>query len=464
MRMFSIVIVLGAFTSFGSPVIKTISSLCDSPATSKRVGSGVVFKSLREYFVVTSSHVALHELNGKNVCHEIENDAKQYSMRLIAADFTQGLALFGIEAPPSLEAISWDEGSFEYQPKSPVFIAGIPYDSKSLFPNNEAKVLNFASNRTILPNVQSVIEFEGHSEFGMSGGALLQDKKFVGLISHQYLAFDKAGAVPKVFEQQPSPASHRVIVGLAIPGAQVRRWMSKAFKNPNEAHFPEPLKSQLDSEKQFFDLGGLRLEQGRQSSGDGVGIGGTPSSAKAAKDRSAQIELSISHSDTTWPFSKADWFIAAKKKLRSGYKLAITGLEKDGIRYELPDLVSTFALIERGYYPLMRVIEAPLDNIDSTRLKLAEMGSQLATLAQDFEETVESGPLLDQLALIAEKLEGHQFELISEAALDGIIKPIESSSIHRAWLLLFNQDFEKAVVLKSLLLNTRELLRKVRVR
>ncbi len=472
-----ILVFLSLTEAFGSSaVVKVKSFLCDKPEV-ERVGSGILFMKEESYFALTSAHVIFHGDQNERVCHTLHyEDAPSVSGTLLAANFANGLALLRVKGPGDLMRdgalpFSALEQGAALLPGNEATLAGYPFGSNTSLRDEVSRILNASSNRSILPLVDKVIEVKGHTEFGMSGGALLTPKgNLLGMVSHQYLS-QQPGQPARQNNYSPD-APREGIVGLVIPTETIRKWLDQVFIHNPKADLKEELGSQIHRTPLVVPLGGVKFKGPKTlGGGDGVGIGGeTPPERLPTSEGAPVILLSLDDSANPqpWPF-KGDnaWLDEIRAHLLRHSTVAITGLEYRGVRYPVSDLLTTFNLIEHGYRPLYRVTKTQTDDVGAIEKRAKEIAAEgLGFIRQIRELSIpERGPadlLLQEISLAFEKVRDGQVDSVSDSSIADLVDPPTGSLREKGWTALYDLAFLKACDLKTSLLRLKSELKKVR--
>lgn len=445
-------------------LVKVTSYPCQRPKYAK-FGSGVLVKTTDRLFVLTSDHVIYHGGSSDGVCHKVYSfDAeKQISVTPVMINFAKGVALF--EAfDADLESLALPYSSLvegvEEELSTFGVLHGYPYGSKSVITDQNAQVMSKNSDRTILPSIKSVIEVNGHTEYGMSGGGFFdEDGRYKGLISHQYLQI-REGKPAKLYESSEGTVAGTMI-GLMIPAKTIVAWLDKYLSKGIKEEVRWDIKDQIRRRSSVvFD--GIRFtprkcdDTADAMNGDPVGIGGYVE----LEGKICKVALSLDNKNNqAWPFKKFPWLERVKHKLLAGGSAMITGLVKDGKRYHIASLTNLFSKMEWGVTPMIRISDPfePSDKLVKEILDLKVKAEEfLNSIKNEFPEDVDVKDFAEALELDFELIENLQFEVIGpeewQAKLDDSI-----------WTLLMAEQLELAYQLKGKLLRMGDILEKLRV-
>lgn len=154
-------------------------------------GSGVVVHHKGKTYILTSEHVVLHDATGLFARNDYvsENANAAVATKFLQSDFGLGLALLEIEKSNFTPGFELTQLSQRTMPAvgSAAWTVGFPYGSRSIVADPEGHVQSTTTESAVLAEVPKMIQSEGaHAEFGMSGGALIDDDlNVIGILSHE---------------------------------------------------------------------------------------------------------------------------------------------------------------------------------------------------------------------------------------------------------------------------------------
>ncbi|MCM2323700.1 MAG: serine protease, partial [Oligoflexia bacterium] len=203
-------------------VVKVESQSCLSRRNLK-VGSGTLIRSGSAMYVLTSDHALYHGGSAEGLCHRVLWNGSPIRAELRGVQVFKGLGLLELQGriPEAARA-----GAIELTAIAPAAegeltgsfgtLLGVPGAGTSVLRSGQAQMLSARGTRRPLPGIPFMIEAKGHSEFGMSGGALLDSHGgFAGVISHQYLRLE-LGA-PSTLHPYEEGARPGELIALVIP-------------------------------------------------------------------------------------------------------------------------------------------------------------------------------------------------------------------------------------------------------
>lgn len=438
-------------------VVKVYSRPCGKNAV--KVGSGTLIIHEGAVHVLTSDHVVYHGSRSDGVCHSIRFNGSTYAANLVAANFLNGLALLRLNGVSDAMAniALRPAQDFVSSSRAAVFgtLAGFPGASTGVNADTQAQILSASSSRSILPEVNTLLEVKGHSEFGMSGGALFdQSGRYAGLLSHQYLRLH-LGAPSSVHEYREN-GEQGEFIALVIPAEAASSWL----RNLRDVRLD--LKSQIAG-KMAVSFEGVRFAAqtckensapvgGRMNlGGEGAGIGGNEGK------RTCRILATLEKSGNLgvkFPFRNGRWFDSLREKLLAGGSAEIDGLYFDGKRFVLPDFLAFFSAVARGYVPITK-IQAPFVVEAQVVRLLKRLGTELESTLARFDNQLDDDTLAQSREL-ADALKNEQWDL---AALLGPAQLAQSSF----WDETLTMDFMLTVEIKAKLLRIAEELAKVQL-
>ncbi|NUM87827.1 MAG: trypsin-like peptidase domain-containing protein [Bdellovibrionales bacterium] len=447
-------------------VVKVMSHRCGQTRGMK-YGSGTLVKERGGVYVITSDHVVYHGDKDQGICHRVLADGKEHPVQLLAANSFKGLALL----KPARENARLSELALSMDGKTTesdfAQLAGYPAASRAAIADRNAQVLSSASDRKILPQVSSVVEVKGHSEYGMSGGALLDNGgRYAGLISHQYLRMRLGAPSSLHIREEGSSEKGQELIALVIPGAVVREWMEEAIQGRGNVRFDVAAQLRrseamaLDGMR-FTVKSGCRQQKGPVGGegagiggrgGEGAGIGGSDSTSGGC-----EILVTLERENATAQTSgiTSPWYGQLREKLMAGATARITGTFFQRQRFPVGALIPFFAAIAKGHIPLVEV-ETPFQTPSFLEQSIAKKTDETRAVLALFPKGTLQGAALDlvtdcEAALEAARL--RQWELVD----------INTLLADTGWQPLMTLDFTKAVDLRSKLLQLAELLRQVRI-
>lgn len=500
-----------ALPAFGrTPVVKIKSRWCESNGPAYQ-GSGTLFSREGKLFAITSAHVVLHGNQDSGACHEIKTaDGVRLEMSLRAVDFARGLALLESRLDASSALLS-TTGPLTVAPESSLGesatarMVGYPFASETPIVDAMARVLNPRSTRSVLPSVSELIEIKGHNEFGMSGGGAFDaDGRFVGVISHQYLR--RVEGKPATISDNDGTSDHGgELIGLVLPGESVSAWIDRAIDSPASVWMAEDIAGQKAREASMtFDgirfravdcvrkevtvgpkgigiggPGGDGVGVGGPGGdgvgiggpggdgvgiggpgGDGVGIGGSPSGA-------CRVELSLAGSTfgNRWTFAPAGWLSDARRFLTLGAQVSIVGLSRDLRRYPINHLYDVLTGHVQGYVPMFITSGLPWDDTNETEARLSRHAKSLRTITVALRDaqcvTSRTQPLFTATDVIGDAIDARQFALITNSALDELMRSDDDATYAQMWDTLYQCDLVNGAALKGTIKKIRTDIEKV---
>ncbi len=448
-------------------VVKVKSRTCS--ARTELEGSGNLISIKDKIYVLTSDHVVLHGTKADGVCSSVALNGQELTLELQAANFLLGTALLEVLHPnaaakkaalPVQNLISdmSEVGGFGA-------LTGVPALSDTAVVDNSGQILSTNGTRHVLPLVTSWIEVRGHSEFGMSGGALVTESgKMAGLISHQYLKLN-LGTASTIHEYDAEGAGGE-IVALVIPGSLISKWIDSAL-----AHAPgSDVRLDADMQKRgilsaVFEgirFTGHRCKSGGASiGGEGVGIGGEGVGiGGAGEQKICQISVHAnqdtnSWNNSAWPLSEARWFKQLKERILGGASADVSALYYKGRQYTLNGFIPLFAGVQAGAIPLTN-LKVPFPEDSEPMRRLHDLHDKLvrAMNAHGSFQAPADSELIGEIQRIAESLANNDFGYL--AVVDW--KELQA---HSDWTQLLEADFLNSVEIKSQLLRVQDSLRQM---
>jgi len=467
----------------GEEFVMKVRSYPDDFEYLEKKGSGVVIKYESKYYVLTSDHVIYHGRIQDKITHLLlDQEENQLKLDLVAAHVGMGVALLSITSEQEELVKGFiDEARFindhELVDCKSVTTIGVPYDSLN---TNEhtGTIINSKSERHEIPLAKNLLEVMAHTEFGMSGGALMDQvsNKFLGIISHQYL-LNRLGLPPLLNQHNTNLGDGDSLIGLIIPAWFIYDWIKKVVddndKNKLEFGLADQLKN-IDS----MTIDGLRFnftscvdedaEKAILEGGDGPGIGGN---MRLSRGKKCMLKISpvITSTPTQgWPFKSGEWFKTLKNKLRYHGTYAeyssIWFKEKDKILPIYNSLIDFFKLIERGGIPIGKIY-SPFDEeniIEESIIKNTKKLKELvSTIPFSSESDVNVFYFYNNLLEFIDLLEtpGPIFEYIPDSKVKSLQNP-------PAWDVMYTSeyfDFDTMSNLRALLQIIGDQLNKIRV-
>ena len=392
------------------PTVGKVTSYVCNTKSNQRLGSGTLLEAGGKLFVLTSAHVVFHStLALERMCATFESDRKVLTLNYFAINFANGLALFEVAAKDlptaqPMKKVLWNDMQVqaEIDTSPAICLTGLPFGSATPLNDCNARILNAHSNRTILPLIDEVLEIDGHSEYGMSGGAVFSaEGAYLGLISHQYLSIDLGR--PATIQDYVQNGHSGELIGLAIPTVEIVPWIKIVLADPKAGRAVEAFRDQIKHLPKAVNLSSVKFTErncdsvdvspggiggdgvgiggdGKRSrggdgvgiggdgkyrrGGDGVGIGGdnTPT-APSPKDPANDCHIDLSINDDPnfsqeWPFSTQipTWLETVRAHLKDNPKdvLKMEYIDMDDAPERVTGLMQAFTWIAHGNLPVMR--------------------------------------------------------------------------------------------------------------
>lgn len=220
-----------------SQTVLKIQSVLQGSSFQPRVGSAIFIEFKGTPLVLTSDHVIFH--SNKSLKHSVlDSQGQQLELEFVAADAGKGLAVLRPLA---------DAGSFKKYPlfaRAPpelhesqgLTLIGYPAEATESLISEGGRVHNLQAASRIFVELPALVEVvDGHSEFGMSGGAAFSaDGTFRGILSHQK---DASGAST-----------------LIIPETVIRPWLEDLLDDEGHLQSPSPILLFQDPAQQVSDF------------------------------------------------------------------------------------------------------------------------------------------------------------------------------------------------------------------
>lgn len=307
------------------PVVKIRSFQCEQEGqiAKYRQGSGILVRAGATAYVLTSSHVPLHEdradeapsLTPLAICQRLTTaNGTTFHAQMRGANFLKDLALL-VVTPPSDAAVNteWTDLMASALPLedadlwngtiaagTPVVLRGFPVASApGSAPNLDRGTVSAAANARTSLDVPALIEVDGMSEYGMSGGgAFTADGHLVGMLSAQYLKINE-GTSTTIGEM--STATRGPMRTLVLPALELRTWVQQLLNGEPGADLRLDAQLLATRAQRGLSLGGfLFIERGCTSGpqiggGHAVGIGGGHAVGIGGGDGSGSAEPSSCH-------------------------------------------------------------------------------------------------------------------------------------------------------------------------
>lgn len=501
-----------AFEDQTQAVVKISSYMCDRP-TRVRHGSGTMLSVEGTRYVITSDHVLFHGDRGENICHAAhDTEHGTRPVELTAANIAVGMALLRVGAENEVQsqfpnavtlaqvvgfAASGDEARS-------ITTAGFPFASESRLVHRGGEVLNRASRRALVPLVDTFLELQAHTEFGMSGGGVFDhDGHYVGLISHQYLQL-AAGSDTSIGDLDETTVPNAQMIGLAIPADHVKSWVNSVLTRETTADLRENLADQL-ARRDSLTTSGLRFSPlacdgrpapirgdavggerrggdgvgiggerrggdgvgigGERRGGDGVGIGGEGSDG--GSPCSLQIELDDALPSQAWPLAPAGWLETVRNSLTRRSQVRIVGFVDGTSIYPVPGLIGSLRYLHLGYQPLLEVSGSDIQSLSDVERQL----QTALAVAADYQKRLE---LLscwqDEATFVAADLQfvqqiaaRRQYVLARAEIVDRMVRPQGGTSSAKGWERLYACDLDLAAELRGALLRVATDLNSLRL-
>lgn len=460
--------------------VKVKSYVCQHKDLQARRGSGVLISVKRKeetkIYVLTSAHGIFPGKLTSGICHEVGNALRDgVAAELIRYNIGNDLALLEVTDPKKLggSPIALEDIPAATIRKKKGMISGFPFDSnaKGLQENYDALVRTYTSNRLMLPFIQNnALEVEGHSEYGMSGGAFwTEDGEFNGVTSHQYVeGIRQAAQRPRVRTYDPTKRIEGDVLALIISNEVVVPWLQTAFgSKPESADLIPNLEEELQGR---FKIQVNGLSFAAKIIGDGAGIGGEdPEDLKQDSVKYLEIPITmdlLNGSLISWPFraGKSDLKMI-KSMLLANKQVVLTGFRLNNRVYRFTDPMMALYYWNNGYAPELRVI-GDLANADENHRKLhQETASALRIITElraSVTERSEEDFLLAALQGQLTRIQNFQEMQVADDFGD-FIDPAVDSPNEKGWTALFNKPklFSQAQELKSLLRSIRGTLKEM---
>lgn len=273
-------------------VVKTRSFPCGK-AHKSLFGSGVVLNINSASYIVTSEHVIYHQ---KDVyCHEALNEVYgTLKTELLAVDWGTGLAVLKVKTDRSLKGLSLSDFKIQYGEGERVVTYGFPAKTFRGLISGPGHIVATKSDRGLIPLQVEMLEVSGApGEFGMSGGPVLSDGRFVGMLSHQYIKMLPGGPSQVSEYSEGSGVQNQLLL---ISSSYIKGWLGEVLRGNYRPYFLRDAFSQ-ENGRLVIKTMGLRFAKtkttsARDSNPEGIaGIGGSEQanehSGKSSSDKSS---------------------------------------------------------------------------------------------------------------------------------------------------------------------------------
>ncbi|MCX6127350.1 MAG: hypothetical protein NTV34_21730 [Proteobacteria bacterium] len=437
--------------------------------------------------LITSSHVVYHGGQADDLCHEMLDPVSREWVRLPQprVNTLLGVAAFSLEQNDVRNFLTPIDGgpSQDQDPMAgeAVRVEGFPLTSFDPT-STVGSVVSTQSERILLPLVRFSYEVEGaHSEYGMSGGALLSFDRshYLGLLSHQYLSIrpGKQAEVHSVEDKLVSDAGYlqeSKLLALVIPFSAIRAWLEQQAITitPPKANleFKETLNDQLKGSPSLIigsvqfrssnckgtgGVGGHGVGVGG-AGGHGVGVGGGDRAETGFQTSSESCRIEISkvpgnlQNCLTWPFSEtSSWFAMLQTKLGDKDLLTFTDMFKDQTKLPVSGLYQALSLMNKGFRPRIVGWNAQSSHklLVETALATQAVVAKMRERYQSDQSNEEVTMLLRELEMFTQAIRDEDFAFIDTRRVRRVIKVGDRSLYEKAWTILFNDVFSDSVFL-----------------
>jgi hypothetical protein len=371
---------------------------------------------------------------------------------------------------PAVVAAAIPIESLRAQASSPVSgfgsLVGYPFHSLSVLKDSNAQVMSPDSDRVILPLVESVIEVNGHNEYGMSGGGFFDDQnRYRGLLSHQYLQLVEGQ--PSQLVETDEGMTGGQLIGLVIPLSTVLPWLDSYFQQKTGQDVRWSLDSQLRGRPAaVFDNVRFtprdcppppnRGRHGLHALHDPVGIGGDVT--VVGNICSVVLTLETPGAVTqAWPFLPSSQLTKARDRLLAGDRAIISGLYYQGSSFPIETLLNLFAKMQAGVSPIIQISDPFGDSDQAVKSLLAAVGpsrTDIDGLTKAFPDDRQVAVFLGGISETLRLVEAKNFDLIDSGDYAKMLNdPMWSTLLIDQWTL--------ASDLKTQLIQIQNLLSKI---
>jgi hypothetical protein len=233
-----VVAMLSSWNAAASPFVKVESGACLPNGSAILGGSGTLIQPCGslDSCVITAAHVVYHASNQAGFCHKlVTEEGDEFTAELIAVDVMSDLAILSLPADADLEADPVELSSAEsLAPEQVLTSIGYPRSADYLV-RYPAKVLMTESPRSFSLGV-GVAELLGLTEYGMSGGAVLDaEGRLAGVLSHHALFIGTGGEARSVTREPVSLQGQ--LIAMMVRADFVSEWLKTATSDPQK--FPK---------------------------------------------------------------------------------------------------------------------------------------------------------------------------------------------------------------------------------
>jgi S1-C subfamily serine protease len=436
-------------------IVKVISQPCGAPEKSL-FGSGIIFSQNGKNYVLTSEHVVYQEKRG--FCFSVENsEFGVLRANLISADWTMGLALLEVQSdlPYIPQSLKQQTAQLNPSDNENVVTAGFPVTSKQILIDARGTVLRSQSLRHVIVGVPTTIEtINSHVEYGMSGGALLnQNSKLVGILSHQVLEM-KPGQSTGVADI--TPQSQFENHALAIPMSEVSKWANDVLKgSARNNNLTRDAGAQLSGQEILrgfgmkFDLKKATPLGTKMNGGDGVGIGGADNAGTASISIEAQDLSAIAGGSENMTMIER-----AVKKYRKIIVPFFVEVNLDEQRVQKRTFTNQgefFRLLNKSDVKPILIVSEGRSSDDPAKTVTTALAQDIQAMSQRLSEVDKL--FLNKLKFISELCEKGNGYLIPNDIFRKLLSEEDS------WSVLFNADFDLAVSINSQIRTMQEKLK-----
>lgn len=418
-------------------------------------GTGLLVQNNNQIYVLTSEHVVLHS-DSPSVCHRIQTlKGSNLEASLAKVSFWDGMATLELKTSPSVTPFALDMEKFrnpeEISPK--LTALGYPLASFAIQTLEHGRAITFKSSRSLIPGIPDMVEASHLPvEYGMSGGVLLsEDSKgnyqFAGLLSHQVLKRNPSQGT----QVSIAPARDGDLV-LAIPADFVKKWITK---KTDSLVWKRDLKGQIAG-KEVLSYGPLLFEIKKQKAqeflsnelrggADGSGIGGFTEAEGNTSENWNAVQVSLNMEES--PSAKMQnleiqllnqW----RDRLLRGQKIQVPFLRESGVSH-----LKAFTTLPQFLTLWLRQAGQPVTFGSDESSQLAIISEQGTRFIQSLKEAANKPEDKIWFSMIRDQIMLAPLGLISAAELENLLKGVHE----KTWAQFYDDDFENAVQLESLL-------------